>query len=426
VVVDLGRAAERAAQAVADIQARAHTWGLRPAAAQPEPKGAAALFAPLQRAPLAVTPVSPNAGEVFRLYVSAGARPVAVRSIAAGGATSVQYLHPDHLGSIGQITDASQAWVQDMYFKPYGGVRWSYSGILGPDSDSATRRSYTGQYEETSQWLGSLMHYKARYYSPFLHRFTQPDTIVPGAGNPQNLNRYLYTNGNPTTLNDPTGHCPWCIGGAVLGGLIGAAVIGTIYVMNNRGASFDRGELAVAMATGAVAGALLGSGIGAVAGAQMAGAALAGVSATAATTAINAGAGATGATVAYTAMSGADYNSGDAILNTVGGAATGAVSGVIPYGPLANNLVRTGAYAGISTAQHAASQHFVHGQDPWEGAGYAAAGGAIGGIVDSVAGGYLASALRPVTPLRVAPGTRLVDPQLLSFEETTRRAAIPR
>ena len=207
VVADLGRAAERAAQAVADIQARAHTWGLRSAAAQPEPKGAAALFAPIQRAPLAVTPVSPNAGEVFRLYVSAGARPVAVRSIAAGGVTSVQYLHPDHLGSIGQITNQAQGWVQDVYFKPYGGVRWAQSGILGPDSDSATRRSYTGQYEETSQWMGSLMHYKARYYSPFLHRFTQPDTIVPSAGNPQTLNRFGYARGNPVLYNDPSGHC---------------------------------------------------------------------------------------------------------------------------------------------------------------------------------------------------------------------------
>jgi len=32
---------------------------------------------------------------------------VAIRSIAAGGVTSVPYLHPDHLGSIGPAGSAS-------------------------------------------------------------------------------------------------------------------------------------------------------------------------------------------------------------------------------------------------------------------------------------------------------------------------------
>jgi hypothetical protein len=34
-------------------------------------------------------------------------------------------------------------------------------------------------------------------YSPTLGRFIQPDSIVPGAGNPQAYNRYSYV------LNDP-------------------------------------------------------------------------------------------------------------------------------------------------------------------------------------------------------------------------------
>ena len=37
----------------------------------------------------------------------------------------------------------------------------------------------------------------ARYYDPSLNRFVSADTIVPGAGNPQALNRYSYTNGIP-------------------------------------------------------------------------------------------------------------------------------------------------------------------------------------------------------------------------------------
>ncbi len=41
-------------------------------------------------------------------------------------------------------------------------------------------------------------------------RFTQPDTIVPGAGNPQAWNRYAYTLNNPVNLIDPSGHAPIC------------------------------------------------------------------------------------------------------------------------------------------------------------------------------------------------------------------------
>ncbi len=50
------------------------------------------------------------------------------------------------------------------------------------------------------------MFYNARYYDPTLARFTSADTIVPGAGNPQSLNRYAYVRNNPTKLTDPTGH----------------------------------------------------------------------------------------------------------------------------------------------------------------------------------------------------------------------------
>ena len=52
------------------------------------------------------------------------------------------------------------------------------------------------------------MYYGARYYLPSLRRFISADTVVPGAGNPQNLNRYTYGANNPILFNDPTGHVP--------------------------------------------------------------------------------------------------------------------------------------------------------------------------------------------------------------------------
>src|SRR5439155_16125613 len=51
------------------------------------------------------------------------------------------------------------------------------------------------------------MYYGARYYSTTIGRFISADTIVPGAGNPQTLNRFAYTLNNPLKYMDPTGHC---------------------------------------------------------------------------------------------------------------------------------------------------------------------------------------------------------------------------
>ena len=50
------------------------------------------------------------------------------------------------------------------------------------------------------------MDYKARFYSPKLGRFTQPDTIVAEPGSSQAWNRYSYVYNNPINLYDPSGH----------------------------------------------------------------------------------------------------------------------------------------------------------------------------------------------------------------------------
>jgi len=50
------------------------------------------------------------------------------------------------------------------------------------------------------------MDYKARFYSPYINRFTQPDSLIPSPANPQSLNRFGYVVNNPIRFNDPTGH----------------------------------------------------------------------------------------------------------------------------------------------------------------------------------------------------------------------------
>jgi RHS repeat-associated protein len=70
-----------------------------------------------------------------------------------------------------------------------------------------TQRTFTGQYSHDAG-LGSLMYFNARYMSPALGRFVSADTLVPGAGNPQALNRYMFVLGNPLKYIDPNGHEP--------------------------------------------------------------------------------------------------------------------------------------------------------------------------------------------------------------------------
>ena len=43
-------------------------------------------------------------------------------------------------------------------------------------------------------------------YSSVLGRFLSPDTLVPSASDPQQLNRYAYARGNPIKYTDPSGH----------------------------------------------------------------------------------------------------------------------------------------------------------------------------------------------------------------------------
>ena len=50
------------------------------------------------------------------------------------------------------------------------------------------------------------MYYNARYYDPGLGTFISPDSLVPGAGQVINYNRFLYARGNPLKYTDPTGY----------------------------------------------------------------------------------------------------------------------------------------------------------------------------------------------------------------------------
>src|SRR3990172_11218889 len=94
------------------------------------------------------------------------------------------------------VTDASGTLIAEQRYLPFGEERQDVGTIAQTDF------GYTGQRD-----LGmGLMDYKARFYSPGLGRFMQPDTLIPEPANPQAWNRYGYTQNNPIRYSDPTGH----------------------------------------------------------------------------------------------------------------------------------------------------------------------------------------------------------------------------
>jgi RHS repeat-associated protein len=126
---------------------------------------------------------------VIKYYYHGGKR-VAMRS---GG--QVYYLHGDHLGSTSLSTRENGEIVARQLYHPYGTVRYS-EGTLPTDF------GFAGQRHDGT----GLVFMRARYYHAGLGRFTQADTIVPEAGNPQDLNRFAYARNNPVRYIDPSGH----------------------------------------------------------------------------------------------------------------------------------------------------------------------------------------------------------------------------
>ncbi|MBV6402682.1 MAG: hypothetical protein CNIPEHKO_02995 [Anaerolineales bacterium] len=124
--------------------------------------------------------------------------------VAVNDGTGLQYLLTDHLGSTVAVTNQSGTLTSQQRYLPFGAARTiPNSPILSTDF------TYTGQ-RKLDDGMGGIMDYKARFYSPALGRFIQPDTIIPDQTNPQSWNRLSYVRNNPILFNDPTGHMETC------------------------------------------------------------------------------------------------------------------------------------------------------------------------------------------------------------------------
>ncbi len=126
---------------------------------------------------------------------------------------------------------------------------------FGASLEGEDRYTFTGQESDHET---NLMYYNARYYSPYLRQFTQPDEVVFDIYDPQQLNRYAYTRNNPVKYTDPSGNiaflaalAPIAVGAAV-GGAIGLASYAVSTAIS--GENFNLGTAFKYTAVGAVAG----------------------------------------------------------------------------------------------------------------------------------------------------------------------------
>ena len=153
-------------------------------------------------------------GSTVTKYYMAGAQRVAMRKYTVPQSMSLEYLLGDHLGSASITTDTSGAKVSEMRYKPWGEVRYSWtSGVVSTPAYKLSSYTFTGQYSYMDDPTTSgvmegfgLMFYNARFYSPYINHFTQPDTIIPDQTSPQSWDRYSYVSNNPLRYTDPTGH----------------------------------------------------------------------------------------------------------------------------------------------------------------------------------------------------------------------------
>ena len=157
----------------------------------------------------------PSTGETtIFVYDAGGALAAEYSTVSPPQNPTTSYLTTDHLGSPRVITDSDGEVISRRDFMPFGeelgvgiggrteNLKYSY---LGTDR---VRQRFTGYEKDDETGLDFA---EARMYQNRHGRFTAPDPLLASAspGNPQTLNRYIYTGNDPINRTDPSG-LSWC------------------------------------------------------------------------------------------------------------------------------------------------------------------------------------------------------------------------
>jgi RHS repeat-associated protein len=115
------------------------------------------------------------------------------------GSGTTSYLMPDGQVNTRLLTDSSGNITARYAFDAYGNLLFIPIGVLTPP---ATKILFTGQ-----QLDPNLLRYylRARYYDSSTGRFNRMDPFAGISTQPQQLNKFVYTHGDPINNADPSG-----------------------------------------------------------------------------------------------------------------------------------------------------------------------------------------------------------------------------
>ncbi|HEX8003796.1 MAG TPA: LamG-like jellyroll fold domain-containing protein [Mycobacteriales bacterium] len=138
--------------------------------------------------------------------------PEGVVSMRTGAGAAYYYGH-DHVGSVTDVVDAAGAAEWSYDYDPFGTARTTTQVGTSPPANPLR---YAGEHLDAAT---GHYHLRARQYDPALGRLLSADPMAPELDDPY-VSAYLYAQGRPTLLTDPSGMNPFT---AVVGGVWDAA-----------------------------------------------------------------------------------------------------------------------------------------------------------------------------------------------------------